>query len=65
MCCSGCWATAVSKIQQEFLTSRSLHLVGLIANEEGKLLSQMVQVVKRKLRQERGWEGSHLKEVRG
>lgn len=34
-------------------------------NEEGKFLSQMVQEVKRKLRQERGWEGSHLKEVRG
>lgn len=60
-----CWAAAVSKIQQELLTSRSLHLVAVIDNEEGKFLSQMVQEVKRKLRQERGWEGSHLKEVRG
>lgn len=54
---------AVSKIQQGFLTSWSLHLVGWMI--DGKKVSQMAKVVKRKLRQEGGWESLHLKEVRG
>lgn len=32
---------------------------------DGKKVSQMAKVVKRKLRQEGGWESLHLKEVRG